>query len=164
MDLGKFPQILEDIITDLTPRLEPLINTTRSLPQNREVKSLRRKLLRSYSSLSEAIDIMPDVRRSLDIYQPDVSFNAEEANPNPEQLASIQGALAERGQRDAQRSQMAAENNLAHRLRAREYNRRAGDRRAAFVRGEELLHIDGGTRSGKRRKQRKTKKQRRYRR
>lgn len=155
MELDELPRLIQHARDGLTSSLQPIIDVTKPLPKTSEVKSLRRKLLRSYTSLSDAIGIMPDVVRSLESYQPNLSFNAEAGEPNAAHLASVQRALAERRQRNSNRAQMGVENTRSKRLRERERNRRLGNIRAAFARGEEVIHMDGG------RKHRKTKKQRR---
>lgn len=151
MEVEELSRAIEGVQEMLAPSLTPLIDMVQSLPKTSEVKSLQRKLRRSYSSLSDAIDSMPNVLRSLEMYQPNISFNAETAQPTAAQLSSIRAALAEENKRNAQRAQMALENTRSNRLRQRERNRRAGNMRAAFSRGEEVIHIDGGRRTRKQR-------------
>ena len=161
MDVEQLPGLIQHVRDGIYPAVQPLIDITRELPKTREVKSLERKLRRSYSSLDDAILIMPDVLRSLESYQPDLSFDAEEGEPNAAHLASVQRALNEQRKRGENRSQMAAENALAHSMQQAEYRLREQERNAAAKRGEAVLHFDGGRRTRRRRKQKKTKKQRR---
>lgn len=155
MELDEIPRLIYHIRDGLVPSLQPLIDMTKALPKTREVKSLQRKLRRSYTSLSDAIDIMPEVARSLESYQPNVSFDAEEAEPNAAQLAFVQRALTERRQRNLQRGQMSAENALARAIRQGERNQRNAERMAAAARGEAVLHFDGGSRRRRRTKKRR---------
>lgn len=68
MDLEQFPQILRDIITDIKPRLEPLIATTHILPQVKEVTTLNRRLTRSIRTLRDAIAAVPDAIESVHLH------------------------------------------------------------------------------------------------
>ena len=164
MDVEQLPDLIRHVRDGLYPAIQPLIDIIKGFPKTREVKSLDRKLRRSYSSLDDAIDIIPDVSRSLASYQPDVSFDAEEGEPNAAQLAYLQRAFNAQRKKEANRGQMAAENALARGLQQAESRQREIERMAAAARGEAVLHVDGGRRTRRRRKQKKTKKQRRYRR
>ena len=161
MDVEQLPDLIRHVRDGLHPAVQPLIDITKGFPKTREVKSLERKLRRSYSSLDDAMDIIPDVARSLASYQPNVSFDAEEGEPNDAHLAYVQRALNEQRKRGENRAQMSAENALARGLLQAEARQREVERRAAAARGEAVLHFNGGRRTRRRRKQKKTKKQRR---
>ena len=161
MDVEQLPGVIRHVRDGLYPALQPLIDITKGLPKTREVKSLERKLHRSYSSLDDAVTIMPDVLRSLEKYQPDLSFDLEGAEPTEEQHEPLRRALAELERERQQRGLMGAENALSYGIRQRNRNQRELERRAAAARGETLLHFHGGRRTRRRRKQKKTKKQRR---
>lgn len=161
MDVEQLPGLITHVRDGVYPAVQPLIDIIKGFPKTREVKSLERKLRRSYSSLDDAISIIPDVARSLASYQPDLSFDAEEGEPNEAHLAAVQRALNEQRKKEANRGQMAAENALARGMLQAEARQREIERRAAAARGEAVLHFDGGRRTRRRRKQKKTRRHRR---
>ena len=110
MDLVQFPHILEDILTDLFPRIKPLIDTTTVLPQIREVIALKRKLTKSYRALRDAQRMIPDVIDSIQLHALE-----EGSVPN-----NVRAGVAERIREQAERErEHAAAAAYVNQLRAR---------------------------------------------
>jgi len=110
MDIGQFPQILEEIITELGSQLGPLIDTTAILPQIKEVTTLRRKLIESYRALNDARQMIPGVIESLELHALE-----EGSVPN-----NVSAGVAERIQEQKEREkELAAAAAYVAQLRAR---------------------------------------------
>lgn len=110
MDIGQFPQILEEIITELGSQLGPLIDTTAVLPQIKEVTTLRRKLIESYKALNDARQMIPGVIESLELHALE-----EGSVPN-----NVSAGVAERIQEQKEREkELAAAAAYVAELRAR---------------------------------------------
>jgi len=127
MDLGQFPEILEGVITDLVSRLEPLIHTTTSLPQIKEVTTLNKKLRKSYEVLNHAQQMIPEVIESLQLHA------LEEGNVPNNVRAGVTENIRKQQERDKARAEAIA---YADALRAK---------------GDEVLEMRGGKRKKQKR-------------